>query len=87
MSKIDISPANGRYVPPHLRGGGMPNLSQPPPGHPNNNYHQGGRGGGGPRDGGRYGRLTHIMYKRLAACSPTTAALAPSAFDNKYTYI
>uniref|UniRef100_A0A0B7AP21 RNA helicase n=1 Tax=Arion vulgaris TaxID=1028688 RepID=A0A0B7AP21_9EUPU len=25
----------GRYVPPHLRGGGLPNLSQPPPGHPN----------------------------------------------------
>ncbi|GFS05376.1 hypothetical protein ElyMa_001198300 [Elysia marginata] len=25
----------GRYVPPHLRGMNMPNLSQPPPGHPN----------------------------------------------------
>ena len=25
----------GRYVPPHLRSMNMPNLSQPPPGHPN----------------------------------------------------
>ena len=38
-------------MPPHLRGGGppggMPNLSQPPPGHagPPPNYHGGDRGG------------------------------------------
>ncbi|XP_055869294.1 putative ATP-dependent RNA helicase Pl10 isoform X2 [Biomphalaria glabrata] len=49
----------GRYVPPHLRGG-MPNLSQPPPGHPNASLPQQGNwgdsGGRGPppRDGGRW---------------------------------
>ncbi|CAG5136037.1 unnamed protein product [Candidula unifasciata] len=35
---LDLNgPAYGgsRYVPPHQRGGEMPNLSQPPPGHPN----------------------------------------------------
>ncbi|XP_059170511.1 ATP-dependent RNA helicase DDX3X-like isoform X2 [Physella acuta] len=50
----------GRYVPPHLRGGGMPNLSQPPPGHPNaslppqGNWGNSGGRGPPPRDGGRW---------------------------------
>ncbi|CAL1545337.1 unnamed protein product, partial [Lymnaea stagnalis] len=50
----------GRYVPPHLRGGGMPNLSQPPPGHPiaslppQGNWGISGGRGPPPRDGGRW---------------------------------
>ena len=31
--------------------------------------------------------FTLLAASPLAACSPTTAALAPSALDNKYTYI
>ncbi|BFZ06180.1 hypothetical protein BsWGS_09216 [Bradybaena similaris] len=49
-----------RYVPPHLRGGEMPNLSQPPPGHPNaslppeGNWENLGGRGPPPREGGRW---------------------------------
>ncbi|BFZ06183.1 hypothetical protein BsWGS_09218 [Bradybaena similaris] len=43
-----------RYVPPHLRGGEMPNLSQPPPGHPNASLPPEGNDRGGYEKGNAY---------------------------------